>query len=97
MSSKEMEADSAPVAAPAVAPMPEIHSEAEESTDPMKKTIETMTYEEKVAEINKFSIYDYLEEGMWIDAKDSVNAWCMASVVQVSDKHVRVHFDGWAA
>jgi hypothetical protein len=27
---------------------------------------------------------------------DSINNWCLAKVVEVSDKHVKVHYDGWS-
>jgi|JI10StandDraft_1071094.scaffolds.fasta_scaffold54872_1 hypothetical protein len=40
-------------------------------------------------------MFENLKEGMWIDALDSIQAWCLSQVVGVTDKSVKVHFDGW--
>ena len=36
---------------------------------------------------------------MYIDAKDTLNKWCVAQIVDVDDIHntVKLHFEGWAA
>jgi len=40
----------------------------------------------------------WLNEGLYVDAKDSVNNWCVAQVVEVDaiQDRVKVHYDGWS-
>lgn len=35
--------------------------------------------------------------GRYIDARDSVNAWCLGEIVEVTENSIKVHFDGWSA
>lgn len=36
-----------------------------------------------------------LKPGVFIDALDSINAWCVASIVEVDENMLKIHFDGW--
>lgn len=40
----------------------------------------------------------WLAEGLYVDAKDSINSWCVAQVIEVdvSQSRVKVHYDGWS-
>lgn len=35
--------------------------------------------------------------GSFIDAKDSVNNWCVATITEINDNKVTVSFDGWSS
>ena len=35
--------------------------------------------------------------GKKLDARDSVNSWCSASVVQVAASRVLIRYDGWSS
>ncbi len=49
------------------------------------------------SEKKKIDIYDYFQVGMFIDAKDTINKWCVAIVKEVneSQRTISFHFDGW--
>ena len=36
-----------------------------------------------------------IEPGLWIDALDSINSWCMSQITHIDDSLIKVHFDGW--
>lgn len=38
-----------------------------------------------------------LKVGDWVDAKDTVNKWCVAQVVEANEEVVKIHYKGWAA
>ncbi len=45
-------------------------------------------------ETNMNSTLDF-KVGQWIDAKDSLEQWCEAQIMDVKDKRVFIHFFGW--
>ena len=58
-----------------------------------------MTLEEKKEVLKEYfnTFQEKLKEGDFIDAVDSVNKWCLATVLKpLSESFVRVHFDGWS-
>jgi hypothetical protein len=38
-----------------------------------------------------------LKVGDWVDARDTVNKWCVGQVLSISDRTVRIHYKGWSA
>lgn len=46
----------------------------------------------------KLEIKDFLTKGTLIDAKDSMNNWCVAKIIEFFPKEERVYirYDGWA-
>lgn len=48
---------------------------------------------------SRLDIRDFLAKGVLIDAKDSMNNWCVATVIELRPKEERlwVRYDGWAA
>jgi hypothetical protein len=58
-----------------------------------------MTTDEKVKQLKIYweTMWNYIHEGDYIDAIDSVNKWCLATIVEKDDNNVRVHFDGWSS
>ncbi len=58
--------------------------------------IEDMTLEKKLEVLKKYNPMEYYDENRYIDAQDSVNQWCLAQIVQVDNKNLNIHFDGWS-
>ena len=52
--------------------------------------------DEKDISDRKWSAYD-LNEGDWVDCKDTVNKWCVAKVVKVTETEVTIHYKGWSS
>jgi len=46
----------------------------------------------------KYDPVDYCQPGTYLDAKDSVNSWCMAQIIERcdSDNTLKINFDGWS-
>lgn len=46
----------------------------------------------------KYEFSEHLIKGAYIDAKDTVNNWCVAQVVERddSDDTIKINFDGWS-
>mmetsp|Transcript_26181 Transcript_26181/g.46675 ORF Transcript_26181/g.46675 Transcript_26181/m.46675 type:complete len:2194 (-) Transcript_26181:2-6583(-) len=40
--------------------------------------------------------YDWLDKGLYVDAKDSVNSWCVALVLDIDQQRVKLHYEGWS-
>ena len=59
--------------------------------------VEDLPLDKKLEQLKKYSYIDYYDEGRYIDAQDTVNTWCLGQVVQVIEKTVRVHYDGWSS
>jgi hypothetical protein len=36
-----------------------------------------------------------VKPGLWVDALDSINSWLSATIEEVDDNTIKVHFDGW--
>lgn len=58
--------------------------------------VEDMSLDKKIEILKKYNPADYYKEGTWIDAQDTVNAWCLAKIMQIENRSVNVHFDGWS-
>lgn len=56
---------------------------------------EDLPLKDRLEAASKYSIFDHIKEKNWIDATDSINQWCLSQIVGVTDKQVKVHFDGW--
>jgi hypothetical protein len=52
----------------------------------------------KTKQKKKYDITDDLLEGSYIDAKDSVQSWCLAQIIERcdSDSTIKINFDGWS-
>jgi len=48
----------------------------------------------KLAESYQFS--ELISPGSFIDAKDTVDNWCVATVTKVQNGEVTVNYDGWS-
>lgn len=59
--------------------------------------IEDLPLEKKLEALKKHNFYDNYNEGRFIDAQDSVNTWCLSQIVEVDQRMLKVHFDGWSS
>ena len=68
--------------------------------EPQTKRVADLALEDKKEALKVYweNVQEDTAVGEFIDAVDSVNKWCLASVAQiVSDTYVKVHFDGWSS
>ena len=57
--------------------------------------VEDLPFDKRVEEAKKYFFLDTLRAGLYIDALDTVNSWCLAKVVELDERLVKVHYDGW--
>ena len=57
----------------------------------------TVPLEQKQGALKTFleSVWQNKKVGDYLDAVDSVQKWCLATVVARDDHNVKCHFDGW--
>lgn len=58
--------------------------------------MEDLPLDKKLEQLKKYNPLDYYEEGRFLDAQDTVNSWCLAQIVNIDNKNLNVHFDGWS-
>ncbi len=53
--------------------------------------------ETKFKEAKNYNFLAELELNMFIDAKDTVNHWCVAQICDIDDEknQIKIHFEGW--
>jgi ubiquitin C-terminal hydrolase len=39
---------------------------------------------------------EWLDKGLYVDAKDSVNSWCAAKIIDSEPERVKIHYEGWS-
>lgn len=59
--------------------------------------IESLPLVERVKLAEKTDPYVGIAPGWFIDARDTVNNWCMAEVLRIDGPDVKVGFDGWSS
>ena len=52
--------------------------------------------DKKLEILRKYNAYEFFDDGRFIDAQDTVNAWCLGQIVAVDNKNLNIHFDGWS-
>ncbi len=59
--------------------------------------IEELPLERRLVLANRFNFFKYVKEGDFLDAQDTINMWCMASIEEIVDEtKILVHYDGWS-
>ncbi len=56
-----------------------------------------MPLDKKLEALRKHNHLDNYNEGRFIDAQDTVNMWCLGKIVEVENRNVKVHYDGWSS
>lgn len=51
--------------------------------------------EEAYSLLKKYDFRQDLAEGEYIDAKDSVDKWCVAIITHLNSDYVGLHYEGW--
>lgn len=72
--------------------------EGREDTEPVEDTtrIEDLPLDKRIQIVkNCHNPYGTIKPGLWVDAIDSVNSWLSATIEEVENNSVRVHFEGW--
>lgn len=59
--------------------------------------IESLPLADRLLLANNFQPFNGVEAGWFVDAKDTVNAWCVARVLEADGKTAKVSYDGWSA
>ena len=59
--------------------------------------VEDMNLDKKLEVLKKHNYYDNYNDGRFIDAQDTVNTWCLGQIVEVDQRMLRVHYDGWSS
>jgi len=67
-----------------------------EVTRPEQKIIEDLPLAERAKLAESFDPYKGIEPGWHIDARDTINNWCVAEVLKVNGGEIKVNFDGWS-
>jgi len=68
-------------------------------TEPTKvqaAPIEGLPLPERIKQAESYNPYNELKSGCYIDARDTVNNWCVAEVLKIDSNEVRVSYDGWS-
>ena len=59
--------------------------------------VEELPLTERVKLSETCNPYKGISPGWMIDARDTVNNWCVAEVIKVEGNEVLVNFDGWSS
>lgn len=59
--------------------------------------IENLPLDKKLEYAKKINYSDQYETGKFIDAMDTVNQWCLAEIVNVENRNLTIHYDGWSS
>jgi len=65
--------------------------------EPMKIPIEEQPLSERIKIADKFYSFEGISAGWLIDAKDTVNNWCVAEVFKTTGTDLYIGFDGWSS
>jgi len=61
------------------------------------RRLEDLPLADRVKLAEEHKLLEGVEQGWLIDAKDTVDNWCVANVLKVENNEVRVNYDGWSA
>jgi len=59
--------------------------------------VESLPLEKKLELLKKYNPQENYLMGNLVDAQDTVNNWCLSEILEVDNKTVQVHFDGWTS
>jgi hypothetical protein len=62
-----------------------------------KSRIEDLPLDERIKRAKEFKPFEGIEAGWLIDAKDTVDNWCVATVLKTDSYEAKVNFDGWSS
>ena len=76
----------------------EIGSSEQSSEYDMEQPVEELPLERRVKMAEKFDFFKFVKQGDFLDAQDTINMWCMATVEEVLEGgKLLVHYDGWSS
>ena len=59
--------------------------------------VEELPLAERVKFADSVNPYNGIAPGWYIDARDTINNWCVAEVLKVEGNDVKVSYDGWSS
>ncbi len=59
--------------------------------------VEELPLAERVKLAESINPYNGIEAGWFIDARDTINNWCVAEVLKMEGNDVKVSYDGWSS
>lgn len=62
-----------------------------------QKPIEQLPLSDRIKLADTLDHYKGIAPGWLIDARDSVNNWCIGHVLKVEGTYVYVNYDGWSS
>lgn len=62
-----------------------------------QQEIEKLPLNERIKLAEKVNFLDAIQPGWLIDAKDSVNSWCVAEVIKKEGNEITINYDGWSS
>ena len=81
---------------------PSVEQQRDTTTEIMVDTndqvpVEGLPLDKKLEALKKHNYFDNFNEGRYIDAQDTVNTWCLGQIVEVDQRIIKVHYDGWSS
>lgn len=58
--------------------------------------VEELSLADRIKLSESVDYFANIAPGWYIDAKDSVNVWCVAEVLDVIGNEIKINFDGWS-
>ena len=56
---------------------------------------EQLPLQDRLKAADQFEFWKAIKPGMLVDAKDTINAWCVAEIIEQGGNDIRVSYDGW--
>ncbi len=57
--------------------------------------VEALPLAERVQRAEAFNAFQGIAPGWLVDARDTVNNWCVAEVLSVTANELKISYDGW--
>ncbi len=67
------------------------------TTVPLKTPVEDLPLSDRVKLAEAYKLSQEIAVGDFIDAKDTVDNWCVATVLKVDAGEVHLNYDGWSS
>ena len=71
--------------------------ETEKKTETQPIKVEELSLADRIKLSETVNVYKDIKPGWYVDARDSVNNWCVAEVQEVNGNEIKVNFDGWSS
>lgn len=73
-----------------------IQEESGGNAEPKTEAVEDLPLADRIKLAESHKPFQGIKEGWLIDAKDTVDNWCVANVLKATDTDIRINYDGWS-